>query len=191
MSKVERAAFFPSFDGTPEIQAEVPKLWLPFGFDVEIRSPAPTKADYKDWLEENSRDLPEYLIGASNGGKIALSLLARHPESVQQVVIINAKEAPYNFENPRTREKLPNLAKTSDVFEEDRKLITLQMYQRVLSLYSREDELLDVHGSAQFEHAHQAEMPADSHAAGIEYAVDRCGLQIAEFCLQGIVPESV
>lgn len=189
MNKSVRAVFFPSFDGTPEIQAEVPSLWLPFGLDVEIRSPVATQDDYETWLEETAEDLPNYLIGASNGGKIALSLLARNPSLT--VVVIAAKESPYNFENPLTRSKLPNLAKTSDVFEKDQKQITPEMYQHVLSLYSQHDEMLDVPGSAQFEYAHSVEMPTDSHGAGIAYAVERCGLHIAQFCLRGIVPKSV
>lgn len=198
MSKTEHVLYIPSFDGTPKVQAEVSELWRPYDVRVESRASVVTDDNYEEWLEETGEEIDElaretkvYVVGASGGGKSALSLLIRHPDSVHRIVIINTKIDPYNFHNPETRKKLPNLAKTSDVLQDDMPRMTMEMRNRTLSLRSRNDEILDGPDDAVLYGGNNVVIPVETHADGISFAVTRCGMQIVRFCRQGTVPTSV
>lgn len=194
------AIMFPSFDGTPEVLGEVPKLWSEYGLNMAVHSPDPTADDYERFLADISEQVEAKftqeekttdLVGFSNGGKIALSLLARHPDQIGRVVICNTKIKPYGFTSPATRIKLPNLAKTSDILEQDFEKITSQMLERVLCFRSEEDDVLDHPDDAYLVGAHNIETPTKTHASGLEYVARNCGLVTAQFLHEGIVPTSV
>lgn len=175
MSRQEHTLFFPSFDGRPDVQGGVAELWKPHGLHVETLSPVATADNYEEWLETTGKVIVGLaqeksvdLAAASNGGKIALSLLVRHPDAVRRVAIINTKITPYVFNNPATSKKFPNLAKTSSVLRGDLGRITTEMRSRVLCFRSYDDDVLDSPEDAVLEGSHIVTTPTKTHASGIE-----------------------
>ncbi len=69
--------------------------------------------------------------------------------------------------------------------------MTAEMRYRTLSLRSKEDDVLDDPQDAELEGGNNVVLPTDTHAGGIEFALAYCGIDIARFCIKGIVPNSV
>lgn len=192
MSSNEIVVYFQGLGRQPEVQQDLPNQWEE-SHNLEV-IPRPFNwrdTDYKDGLQETGELIVQlaqsgktiYLMGASGGGKPALSLSIRYSEHIQATAIINGKADPY-AQDDDVDKNFKNLRISSDVLEEDFKSISPEVPKKILWMCSETDERIDSGDrtlETALEEAERHVMSVDGHAPGIEQAITEDSLVIINF----------
>lgn len=178
----------------PEEQTRLPELWAEHGLTVVRQEIDWTKSDYEQRLEaigfkigRLSAEGRVSLVGASGGGKAALSLLARYPDNVHRVVTINSKVDPYDL-NEKDREIYKNLVISSDMLPQDlEKLYGMppEVLTRILCMRTLGDKTVKpeeavVNGAKTFTIEVSGSAETKLHIAGIAQAITKHSVVIAD-----------
>lgn len=196
MSELEPTWLMRGVGRKPVPQEQLDERWKKLGLAAEDRTPNWESDDCTEWITGQGAlldQLPEgvrrSIIAESGSGKVALSLLARHPGRIHRVVLVNTKIDPYNLEGTKW-ERWPNLAESSVILLADLTNITRAARYRVLSLGSELD--IDVKPEdTMLAGAFSFIMPGVDHGEGLRAAYDFYAPQLASFILRGHAPTSV
>ncbi len=141
--------YIPGVGNVPKEREDVPRLWAPLGLKVEFQRIDWTKSNYHMRLQEIGQRAVHLaqqgkrvsVVGESGGGKVALSLLARHADVLHRVVTISSKVDPYIL-SAASQEQLPNLVISSDVFAADLPALHGELLPRILCVHPPTDEVV-------------------------------------------------
>lgn len=190
---------FKTFDGTPEIQDQIPKLWSRPNLTIIPKSIYPTGSDYQERFEETSAEIENHseevtvdLLGLSDGGKTALSHLINTPGSINRIAIASTKIDPYNFHNPRTSQRLPNLVSSSDLLASYMNGVDRSLFERVLCFYSATEDVLDSPTDAILDGAVYAlETETSNHEQSLSYVAQNCGQLVLDYFENGTLSDQL
>jgi pimeloyl-ACP methyl ester carboxylesterase len=190
---------FKTFDGTPEIQDQLPKLWSRPNLTIIPKSIDPTGSDYQERFEETSAEIENHseevtvdLLGLSDGGKTALSHLINTPGSINRVAIASTKIDPYNFHNPKTSLRFPNLVSSSELLASYMNEVDRSLFQRVLCLYSASEDVLDSPTDAILDGAaYVLEAGTPTHERRLNYVAQNCGQLVLDFFENGTLSDQL
>jgi pimeloyl-ACP methyl ester carboxylesterase len=186
MKPPEFRLYIPGVGNEPKEQEHLPELWGQFGFEVEFAPIDWTETNYEERLTdiaERANQLSQLgrvsLVGASGGGKAALSLFARQPDAIHKIVTISTKINPYNL-HPDSQAKYPNLVLSSDMLPSDLQQLSVLMRTRILCVHPLTDDVVKP-TEAVLAGAHELTVQAHDHIEGIRRALLMHGRDISEF----------
>jgi pimeloyl-ACP methyl ester carboxylesterase len=186
MKRPDYVLYIPGVGDEPKEQERLPELWCRFDLEVEIAPIDWSNTDYEERLAgiaERAKQLSQVgrvsLIGASGGGKAALSLFARQPDIIHKIVTINTKINPYDL-HPDSQAKYPNLALSSDILPSDLQQLSVPMRTRILCVHPLTDDVVKP-TEAVLAGAHELTVQAHDHIEGIRRALLMHGEDISEF----------
>lgn len=189
MSNSEHVIYIEGVGGLPKIQENLAEIWKPFNLSVEHQPIGWENSDYRHRLQNIGKHIVELseqarvsIVGASGGGKPALSLFASYPKYIHRVVTISSKISPYIL-GDGSRKAYPNLVKSSDNFPNSLEIINYEMRQRVLCIHPLSDEIVAPE-DAILEHANQFTIQTNGHIDGITRALTNDAQIIANFIHQ-------
>lgn len=185
----ECVIYIPGVGDLPKDQENLEMLWSPLGLTVDTQKIDWTKDDYFERLNDIGERLIHLaklgrvsLVGASGGGKPALSLFARYPNDIHRVVTISGKVDPYNI-SARTKKTYPNLVLLSEQLQNDLPRINSEMLKKVLCVHPLNDEIVSPK-DAVIDGASQHTVQANGHNAGITRSLTLESPVIARFIHQ-------
>lgn len=190
MKSPEKVIYIQGVGSEPAVQNQLPAMWSVYGLLVVPCFVNWTERDYPDYLEMTGDYISECaiagervsVVGASGGGKTALSLLTRHADNIHRVVTISGKVAPYQLRD-RTRATYPNLVTSSEILADDICRISSEMLAKILCTRPLRDEVVSP-DEAVISGANQHVLPVEGHIEGITYALTTASPIIANFIQQ-------
>lgn len=186
MNKPDHVIYIEGVGGLPKEQENLAELWLPHGLIVEHQHIDWSGSDYLQRLQsigeriiELYEDTRVSLVGASGGGKPALSLFAKYPNYVHRAITISSKMSPYVL-GIGSQKAYPNLVISSETFPDSLQLMTNEILQRILCLHPLSDEVVAPE-EAELAGANLHIMEAHGHIEGITRAITTESQVIADF----------
>ena len=186
MDSPEYVIYIQGIGDQPKEQERLAELWEPYGLCIEPQLIDWTSTDYEQRLEDIGNRVEQLseqgklsMVGASGGGKPALSLFASHPDSIHRVITISSKVDRYVI-SPVTRKLFPNLVISSDVLPNSLKKISGEMLKRILCLHPLSDDVV-APKDAVLTGANYHTVQANGHIPGIAHALTVESGVIADF----------